>query len=239
MARQLDAIFFDVDDTLYSSTDFAERARARSIDAMIHAGLRTDVSRVRSLLDEVIGEYSSNFQYQFDEVLQRLPAELYRPVNPAVIVAAAVIAYHDTKFRELRPYDDVQPVLRNLRGRGARLGVVTQGIPTKQAEKLIRMGLIDLFEPDLVFVTEQMEMSKEDPRLWQEIARRSRVEPARAMYVGDHPVRDVDVPNGCGYTTVLIRRGGKYSGLSGSSSARHEIRDFLELDSLLRQQYGI
>jgi len=235
----LDAVFFDIDDTLYSSTAFAERARERSIQAMIRAGLRLPPERVRELLREVIGEYSSNFPYQFDEVLQRVSPEAYRPVNPAMIVASAVVAYHDTKFTELRPFDDVPEVLRRLRSRGVRMGVVTSGIPVKQAEKLVRLGLAGEFEPGWVFIAEQLEISKEDPRLWSEVLRRSGLSPGRAMYVGDNPQRDIDPAGSAGWITVLVRRGGKYEGVAGRTRPRHEIASFAELEELLRSEYGL
>jgi putative hydrolase of the HAD superfamily len=237
--QKLDAIFFDVDDTLYSSTAFADQARERAIEAMIKAGLRADVDRVKTILSDVIGEYSSNFLNQFDEVLLRLPAETYRPTNPAVIVSAAIVAYHDMKFRELRPYPDVAPSLSRIKGRGGRLGVVTQGIPTKQAEKLIRMDLLALFEPGWIFITEQLEMSKEESRLWREVSRRAGIDPSRAMYVGDHPHRDVDVPGRAGFITVLVKRGGKYAHLAGTTTPTHEVADFCELDDLLESSYGV
>ena len=55
MARELDAIFFDVDDTLFSTTRFAETARRNSIRAMINLGLDVDFEEAYRELLEVIG----------------------------------------------------------------------------------------------------------------------------------------------------------------------------------------
>ncbi len=236
---RLDAVLFDIDDTLFSSTGFAELARARAIEAMIGAGLRAEPERIRKLLQDIIGEYSSNFPYQFDELLSRLNPETYRPVNRAIIVASAVVAYHDTKFAELHPYDDVPGVLWGLKSRGARMGIVSHGIPIKQSEKLVRLGLVRLFEPGWVFITEEMEMSKDEPRFWREVARRAGVTPERTAYVGDHPVSDVDTPNAVGMVTFLVKRGGKYASLEPRTPPRHEISDFRELDRLLLDEYGV
>jgi len=235
----LGAVLFDIDDTLYSTTRFAERARERAIEAMIRAGLRTPPERIKDLLHEVIDEYRSNFPHQFDEVLSRLPANTYEPVNPAVIVASAVAAYHDTKFRELRAYDEVPVVLAALRQRGARMGVVTTGVPVKQAEKLVRLRLLDLFEPAWVFITDQMELPKQSSRLWERVCLVTGVEPARTLYVGDHATMDVDPANEAGLVTVLVRRGGKYSGIEGRTKPTHEIGDFCQLDVLLRDTYHV
>ena len=219
----LDAILFDIDDTLYSSTAFTDLARERAVEAMTAAGLRASPERLHGVLRDIIAEYRSNYPYQFDELLSRMPRESYEPVNSAVIVAAGVAAYHDTKFRELRPYKDVAAVLRELNGRGATLGVVTSGVPTKQAEKLLRLGLLDLFEREWIFIPEQMNLTKQDPRLWQEVCRLVHVKP----------------PKEAGIVTVLVRRGGKYASVEGRMKPQHEIEDFNGLEELLRDEYYV
>ena len=152
------------------------------------------------------------------------------------------VAYHDTKFRELRPFEDVPEVLSGLKQRGLRSGVVTAGVPVKQAEKLVRMGVVEYFEPAWIFITDQMELTKQDPRHWREVLRRAGVQAERAAYVGDHPVNDIDPPNEVGMVTFLIRRGGKYQGPGGPQGRtppRHEVNDLRELDAILREEYGV
>jgi putative hydrolase of the HAD superfamily len=56
----LRAIFFDVDDTLYSTTEFAERARYAAVDSMIEHGLKMPREEVYRELMEVVREFSSN-----------------------------------------------------------------------------------------------------------------------------------------------------------------------------------
>jgi putative hydrolase of the HAD superfamily len=119
------------------------------------------------------------------------------------------------------------------------MGVVTAGVPVKQAEKLVRLGLVRLFEPAWVFITDQMDLSKRDPRLWREVVRRAGVRPERTLYVGDNPAADVEPPNEVGIVTVLVKRGGKYSRLAPRTPPQHEVRDFRELDALLRREYGL
>ena len=94
MPSNLKAIFFDIDDTLYSTSEFSEMARSMALDAMIDAGLAVDKKVLQEELEEVINEFSSNYEHHFDKLLLRIPKRLYRGINPGIIVAAGVIAYH-------------------------------------------------------------------------------------------------------------------------------------------------
>ena len=37
MTKPIDAVFFDIDDTMFSTTVFADKARRNAVDAMIRA----------------------------------------------------------------------------------------------------------------------------------------------------------------------------------------------------------
>src|SRR5262249_14986895 len=112
---RLDAIFFDIDDTLYSTSEFAKLARLNSIHAMIQHGLRMTAVDAFRELQEVIREFGSNYGDHYQKLLLRLPPESYAGLNPAILIAAGVGAYHKTKFESLRPYDDVMEVFAALK----------------------------------------------------------------------------------------------------------------------------
>lgn len=235
----LDAVFFDLDDTLFSTTEFARRARNNAVRAMIEAGLGVSEAVVRTELDEVIAEFGSNYDSHFDKLLQRLrPASLAR-INPALIVAAGVAAYHDTKFRELKPFPDVIPLLRNLRDAGLRRGIITHGWTVKQAEKIVRLGLLPYLDMDGVFISDQIGISKPNPKLYQTALADLRLEPERSMYVGDNLAHDVAPPKKIGMITVWARRASKHADPTGSIEPDHVVDDFGQLWELLTSQYGV
>src|SRR5438876_381631 len=126
----LRAVLFDIDDTLFSTTQFAKVARRNAVRAMIQGGLDLPENAVLKELEEVLAEFSSNYDHHFDQLLRRLRPKALESVNPALIVAAGVAAYHDTKFRELKPFDDVLPLLAALKQAGAITGVITHGWTT-------------------------------------------------------------------------------------------------------------
>ncbi len=236
---KLSAIFFDVDDTLYSTSEFARRARANSIDAMIAAGLKADRDQLLAELDEVIVEFSSNYSHHFDKLLGRVPREAVEGLNPAMVVAAAVVAYHETKFRELTPYPDVPPLLKDLAQTDVIAGVITAGPTLKQAEKLVRLNVVQYLRGDAIFISDQIGISKPNPKLYLRACQRVGVKPQEAMYVGDNPPNDVDPVKAIGMMAVLNRRSGKYSGVPCKSAPDYQISSFTELRHILRSDFGL
>jgi putative hydrolase of the HAD superfamily len=235
----LRAIFFDIDDTLYSTSEFSEIARSNAIDAMIEAGLGLPREQLLVELDEVIREFSSNYEHHFDKLLLRIPKRFYKGVNTAILVAAGVIAYHETKVRQLAPYEDAFEVLRLLSKTNLILGIITEGLEVKQAEKLLRMRITPFLSPSGIFISDQLGISKPNPKLYQRACSDLNIKPSETMYVGDNPRYDIDPPNALGMITVRMRRGGKYQNEQGETKPAREVQNYWDLLDWLKQDFGI
>jgi len=203
---RLKTILFDVDDTLFSTTAFAKRARQNAVRAMIAAGLNVPEEEVLHELSEVLAEFSSNYEHHYDRLLQRLGERKFAGKNPALIVAAGVVAYHDTKFRELEPFEDVRPLLESLQAAGIQTGVLTHGWTAKQSEKLVRLGIVPFLDPQAVFISDQVGISKPNPKLYAKALEELKREPGEVMYVGDSPAHDITPPQSIGMVAVWARR---------------------------------
>jgi putative hydrolase of the HAD superfamily len=234
----LKTILFDIDDTLFSTSAFAQRARRNAVRAMIAAGLDVPEEVVLKELEEVIGEFSSNYEHHYDKLLQRLRPRGLR-TNPALIVASGVVAYHDTKFRELVPYPDVLPFFQALAREHIQTGIVTHGWTLKQAEKLVRLGLLPYLDPKAIFISDQIGISKPNPKLYSHVLSDLGRRPEEVMYVGDHPLHDVAPPKSLGMVTVWARRGAKENFTLGNIEPTHVVDDFDELRAILREIYAI
>lgn len=235
--RPLGLITFDIDDTLYSTSDFVRLARANSLKAMIEMGMKIDLETATNELGEVILEFTSNDEHHFDRLLQRLPAEVLNGLNPAILVATGVAAYHDTVVHSLVPYEDVVACLKDLHKRGFVMGVVSQGYTVKQAEKLVRLRILPFIEKRAIFISDQMGMSKSNPKFFQRAAQCQNVPCDRCMHIGDRPDRDIDPANGAGWVTVLNRRSGKYHERPGSTPPAFVIHNFWDLTELIEKEF--
>lgn len=229
------AVLFDIDDTLYPSTHFSAMARRRAVEAMVRAGLEVPVEVAWRELQEVVREFTSNYGHHFDNLVLRLGSNLRPGVHPAIIVAAGVVAYHESK-QSLAPFPDVVPALRALERTRLLRGVVTNGFVTKQSEKLVRLHLHELFSPNALFISEELGVAKPHPKIFQIACERIGVETGDAIYVGDHPTKDIDPAHEAGMLTCLRRGEGHYANAVGVCQPDMVVRDLLELVAVLKDR---
>lgn len=237
--RTLRAIFLDIDDTLFSTTAFAEKARRNAILAMMDHGLLGNRDELLHELNEVVSEFSSNYEHHLDKLLLRLPQHQLNGRNPAILVAAGVVAYHETKFHDLRVYDDVYEVLGELGKSGLVLGIISAGLTVKQAEKLVRLKITEFLDPRAIFISDQIGISKPNPKLYRKACDAVGVDPREAMYVGDNPRADVEPAKRLGMVSVWMRRSGRHTLEPSMPQPDYQIRNFHELRDLLVRDFHV
>jgi len=238
MSRTLKAVLFDVDDTLFPSSEFATKARRSAVRAMVEAGLEVDFDLAMEELHDVVAEFTSNYGSHFDQLVVRLGDSLRPGIHRALVVAAGVRAYHDTKA-ELRPFPDAVRCLERLRRTDLQLGILTNGLTIKQAEKLVRLGLQDSFSPDALFISEDLGVAKPHQRIFSIACQRLRRAPGEVMYIGDNPVKDIDAAHEAGLVTCLRRGTGKHSRAVGAYAPDFEVTTLDEIPAILEQEFGV
>ncbi len=100
---------------------------------------------------------------------------------------------------------EVPLALERLQSRGLHLGVVTNGVETKQRRKLEAMGIADIF--GTVVISGRFGVPKPDPRIFQAAAADLGVRPTDCWFVGDHPHKDVAGAASVGMETVWVGAG--------------------------------
>jgi len=186
-------VIFDVDDVLYDATLQKRNARENAVKAMIDAGLPVDYEVFLDKLREVIEEKGEDYGKHFDETLTRLGLR----VDPRII-AAGVVAYHDTKRAYLKPFPNAFKSILLLRERGYKVGVCTAGQSIKDWEKIIRLGMQHLFH--YAWVGEACEGT------FKEIAEELGVESSSAVFITANPVLANEAKR-AGWRVIRIRRG--------------------------------
>ncbi len=186
-------VIFDVDDVLYDATLQKRNARENAVRAMIDAGLPVDYEVFLSKLREVIEERGEDYGKHFDDTLMRLGLK----VN-SKIIAAGVVAYHDTKRAYLKPFPNAFNTILQLRERGYKVGVCTSGQPIKDWEKIIRLGMQHLFH--YAWVGEASE------KTFKEIVKELNIRPSDALFITANPQLANEAKK-VGWKVIRIRRG--------------------------------
>lgn len=235
MKNRLRAIFFDIDDTLFSTSRFAKMARNNAVKNMLAYGLKCSQTLAYENLVEVIREFSVNYNQHFQKLLSRLPERSCRGANKSILTAAAVVGYHNTKFRHLTPYPDATKLLRFLQRFRLIKGVISAGLTVKQCEKLVRLGLYKYFNHNAIFITEEIGISKPNPKLFTHVCAKLRLRPSECMYVGNSEQNDIIPSKKAGFHPVLLaRREG-----STASEARYVVQKFTQLARILRIDFKL
>jgi putative hydrolase of the HAD superfamily len=234
----LRAVLFDIDDTLFPTTVFAGRARRRAVDAMVHAGLDVEPEAAYAELEEVVREFSSNYGHHFDKLVVRLGNRLKPGVHQAIVIASGVCAYHAAK-EHIRPYADAVRALAALARTGLLRGVVSNGLTVKQAEKLVRLGLERAFSPNAIFISEELGVAKPHPKIFTIACESLGIPPDEALYVGDHPAKDIDPAREAGLHTCLRRGGGRHADEPSAAGPEFAVESLDELIAILRDRFGV
>ncbi len=102
------------------------------------------------------------------------------------------------------PYPDADRVLRTLKERGYRLGIIANQ-PAGSEARLRRFGLLPYFE--VIAASAEEGVAKPDPEIFLRAISRAGCAPADAVMIGDRTDNDVAPAKALGMRTVLIRQG--------------------------------
>ena len=204
---------FDLDDCLFDSTGLSDRARIKGINAMIDLGLKIDKQNAIKMINEVVKEYGSNSSNHYNYFIRRYNRlENVKEKIPYSLqfkyISAAVMAYHKEKIDSIKLYDDVKPCLIKLREKGLKSAIISDGLPIKQYEKILRLGIDDLI--DLTTISDEIGVRKPNPKLFEFCLKKFNIEGNETIYIGDRLEKDIIPAKLCNINSVLIHRGGKY-----------------------------
>lgn len=189
----LQAVLFDLDDTLYDhqhcsrSALAALRAALPSLQPVTLAELERGHS---DLLDKYhAGVLAGTLTLdtarlaRFNELLGR-----YGLTDPGTI-AAAVRLYRETYVRSERLVPGTLALLEQLRAAGLKIGLVTNNPVDEQMRKLEQLGLLPLF--DALAISEAVGSAKPDPRIFAYVLDQLGCAADAAIMVGDSWPSDV------------------------------------------------
>jgi putative hydrolase of the HAD superfamily len=234
-------IGFDLDDCLFDSTGLSESARIKGLDAMIKLGLKIDKKKAVLILNEIVKEYGSNSSDHYNHFLRRLNQmeeniDFISYNDRYKYIASAVMAYHEEKVNSIKLYEDVESSLRRLKKLSIKTAIITDGIPIKQYEKILRLKIDKLI--DLVVISDEIGIRKPNPELFNYCLKKFEVKGPETIYVGDRIDKDIIPANLNKIHSVYLHRGGKYDDYKAYVKIKKSLKPDYEISNL-NELFGI
>jgi putative hydrolase of the HAD superfamily len=183
------AVLFDLDGTLYDRDGlaatlfpeqyamFAHELRGISLERFLHD--------VHLMDDHGYGPKEAGYR------------ALVQTWNLDAALAERLVAHFRESYgRHCLLAADVKHTLDELRRRELRLAVVTNGPSVMQRRKLAALGIEHAF--DAILVSEEEGVSKPDAEIFRRALERCGVAAHEALFVGDHPVADIEGAHNAG-----------------------------------------
>jgi putative hydrolase of the HAD superfamily len=207
--QAIDAVLFDLDDTLHDDTSAYTQA-VRRVAGELSAERGVDPRQLLAAYTVQSNGFWKNLSREHltipihDTRTQLWSDALVACGIPFDAALAEACAERYTRYRadalELSP--GALDLVRTLRERGCKLGIVTNGFAATHHEKVDRLGLRPYV--DGVFIADEMGMVKPDPDIFRHACRTLGSEPASTAMVGDRYDRDIVGAATAGLFTVLI-----------------------------------
>ena len=203
---QIKGVIFDLDDTLYSEKEY----------------VRSGYKAVSEYLD---GKYEEKLWRLFEEGKQAID-ELLKELGREDEKAEVLKVYRSHK-PDIHLYPGVAEMIAVLKDRGIKVGIITDGRPEGQRNKLEALGL----DVDDVIITDELggiQFRKPCDIAFRIMSTRWRLNPADIVYVGDNPVKDFQAPQQLGMKSIYFKNpDGLYS--SGNRGGIEKITKIMEL----------
>ena len=197
------AVVFDLDDTLYPEEEYVKSGFHAIADAFNDEDL---YERLYSLFKE---EKSNVYQRAgFSEEQCKRCIEIYRSHIPNISLA------HET-----------ETLLKRLKKRGCKLGIITDGRPEGQRNKIKALGLEEMM--DCIIVTDEMggvEYRKPNPKAFKVMKDVLGMEFDEMIYIGDNPAKDFCIKSVYPITTVQLITEGIYNNNSYKSGIKPDFQ---------------
>ncbi len=195
MSRKLEVVLFDLDDTLhddtYAFTSAAEEvareiALERGVDAL--ALKRAYVAEAEGFWHRLTPEQLRNRLSGLREMMWNSALERVGIADPDLAQRSAA-NYNEYRKKYFSVFPGAIELLRALRERGCKLGILTNGFSETHREKIKLLQIGEYF--DAIFIADEVGMIKPDPLLFAHACTTLGSAPARSAMVGDRYERDV------------------------------------------------
>lgn len=192
---EVGAVLFDLDDTLHDDT-FAFTTAAEEVAREVAAEHGIDALALKdAYVAEAEGFWHRLTGDQVKTKLSQLRATMWGNALSTVgikdpdLAARSAMNYNAYRKKYFSPFPGAVDLLRDLKSRGKKLGILTNGVSETHHEKIALLQIAQYF--DAIFLADEVGMVKPDPLLFAHACQKLDTSPAHSAMVGDRYERDI------------------------------------------------
>ena len=237
----LEAVLFDLDDTLHDDT-LAYRRAGERVAADVAAERNVSAERLfAAYIAEADAFWAGLSSANVGMPMVGLRAQMWLTALRAVgvedepLAVRCAAAYNAYRRDHLQLFPGALELLGRLRARGYKLGMITNGVAETHREKIVVLGLEEVF--DEIFIADEVGLAKPDPRIFLLAAERLGVAPQRCAMVGDRYDRDVRGAQDAGMFTVFVNVRGE-SIPAGSPAPSATVETIVDVEAAIDRAHN-
>jgi len=190
------AVLFDLDNTLIDFMRLKNKSCRAAIKAMINNGLQLDEKKAMHILFDLYDRYGIEHGKIFQKFLLRTNGRI-----DWKILTAGIVAYRRVQADYRKPYPGVPRVLRLLKNKGLKLGVVSDAPSLKAWIRLNEIKIADFF--DVVIAYDETKRKKPHELPFMAAIKKLGIKPEEILFIGDNPKNDINGAKKLGMKTAL------------------------------------
>lgn len=201
-------VVFDLDDTLYSEKEYV-RSGYKAVSDYLGGGY-----------EEKLWSYFEAGKPAIDELLKEIGRKEEKD---------KVLVIYRSHKPDIHLYPGVSEMIDNLKAKGIKVGIITDGRPEGQRNKIEALGLT----VDDVIITDELggpQFRKPCDIAFRILATRWKLPFEEIVYVGDNPEKDFQAPQQLGMKWVYFRNG---DGMYSSALMEKQIGNITDVENLV------
>lgn len=207
--RRIEIVLFDLDDTLHDDT-YAYHNAAEEVAREVAAEHGIDALALKAAyIAEAEGFWHRLSVDDLAVKLASIRASMWQTALESVgagddpsLAQRSADRYNAYRVKYFTLFPGAVDLLRTLRERGTKLGIVTNGLSETHREKIALLRISDYF--DAIFLSDEVGMVKPDPLLFAHACRTLGGAPAWSAMVGDRYDRDIRGAIEAGLYTIWL-----------------------------------
>lgn len=223
----INAVIFDLDNTLVDFMRMKSRAIEAAIKSMMDAGLNYSYGKIKKKIDEIYKAKGIEYQQVFDILLNQLSGKIDHK-----ILSAGIVAYRIAREAELNTYPGVVPTLITLMKMGIKLAVVSDAPAREAWLRLSYIGLHHFF--DVVVTQDDSKALKPSPVPFNLALKKLNCNAENTLMIGDWAERDMVGAKSVGMKTAFASYGDTFGTLI--HNADYELNDISELVDIIKKE---